>query len=66
MDLAEQRKWHDVSVFPTPGVFLLVQLANGTETVAVRPDYVRTYNSDPQYKTPEGDVLTGVRKWAIL
>jgi hypothetical protein len=61
-----QRKWHDASNFPTPGMFLLVRLLNGKEVVAIRPDYVRSYNHDPQYKTPEGAPLQGVRQWSIL
>lgn len=61
-----KRTWHDVSKFPSPGVFLWVRLENGEETVAVRPDYVRSYNDDPQYKTPEGEPIKGVKQWSIL
>lgn len=66
MKHAQTRKWNDVYTFPVPGVFLLVRLANGTEVVGIRPEYVRTYNDDPQYKTPEGEPINGVQKWSIL
>ena len=66
MDTALKRVWHDVRTFPSPGVFVLARLNNGLEVVAVRPDYVRSYNDDPQYKTPEGEPIKGVTKWSVL
>jgi len=60
------RVWHDVHTFPSPGIFVLARLLNGTEVIAIRPDYVRSYNDDPQYKTPEGEPITGVTKWSVL
>ena len=65
--MAAERLWHDVSNFPSPGVLLLVRLQNGEEVKAVRPDYVRSYNSDPAYKRAEdGTPLQGVKEWSIL
>lgn len=64
--MSDNRLWHDVSTFPSPGVLLLVRLQNGDEVKAVRPDYVRSYSSDPAYKTPEGVPLQGVKEWSIL
>ena len=63
---ALRRTWHDVETLPSPGVFLLVRLLNDVEVVGIRPDYVRSYNHDPQFKTPEGQPLHGVKQWSIL
>ena len=66
MNTELKRVWHDVHTFPSPGVFVLARLDSGAEVVAVRPDYVRSYNDDPQYKTPEGEPIQGVKKWSVL
>jgi len=66
MNTTLTRVWHDVHTFPSPGIFVLARLLNGTEVVAIRPDYVRSYNDDPQYKTPEGEPIKGVTKWSVL
>ncbi|MGH1461271.1 MAG: hypothetical protein ACRBB6_04465 [Neptuniibacter sp.] len=60
------RQWHGVHEFPSPGIPLLVQLDDGTERKAIRPDYVATYKSDPNYRDPDTDEhIRGVVKWAI-
>jgi len=62
----DDRLWHQVREFPSPGILLLVQLDDGTERKAIRPDYVATYKSDPNYRDPDtNEHIKGVVKWAI-
>lgn len=60
-----QRKWHPVSTFPTPGIKLIVRVGE-EELVATRPNYASSYSSDPDYRTLDNQPIKGVTEWAIL
>lgn len=64
--MSDLRIWFPVSKFPTPGVHLLVRLADGSTCEAVRPSYVASYKSDPNYQDLNGNQLVGVIEWSIL
>lgn len=62
----DDRLWHHVREFPSPGIPVWVRLDDGTERKAIRPDYVQTYKDDPNYRDPDTDEhITGVVEWAI-
>ncbi len=59
------RTYHPASQLPTPGIPLVVELADGTRLNAIRPSHVSSYDQDPDYRDPQGQRISGVVKWAI-
>lgn len=63
----DERHWNPVSRFPSPSIRLLVRLNNGEEVEAIRPEYVRSYSADPNYRRLDNDeLLKGVVEWRYL
>ncbi len=61
------RLWHPNKPrsFPTPGVRLLVKLRDGSITEAIRPNYVASYNDDPDFRDLNNNPIKGVIEWSI-
>lgn len=58
-------KWHNVTRLPTPGIPLMVRLLDDTILEAIRPDYVKSYTSDPNYRDVHDNLISNVVAWSI-
>ena len=61
------RKFHPATTLPTPGVPLIIELADGQQIEGIRPNHVLNRDCDPDWRDMKGNRLNQkeIKQWAI-
>lgn len=63
----EQREFHPATTLPTPGVPLILIMADGRTIEGTRPNHVLNRDCDPDWRDMKGNRLNPeeITRWAI-